>query len=637
MIDIRTFKAKFFYILIGFGALILILTATTYILAYRIIKAQEEVIAVYQHSQEVPQASAWQTELLQKQTINVCIVLVLMLAAMALTFWAIRLVWLDLKRRIAHTHALVDDLSKGNLAATQTIVEDEFKDVYASINTLNDNLMRVKAFAEEVGKGHFDTEVTVFNNAGVLGVSLAQMRHSLKEVAANDLVRTWTSEGIAKFAQLMRQHSDDMDQLCYVIVRDLIKYLNANQGAIFIANHVAAETVLDMKACYAYERRKYVQKTLLPGEGLAGQVFVEGQTMFITEVPKNYFNITSGLGDAFPRSILIVPLKLNERIVGVLELASLYVFRPQDIAFVEKIAESIASTVTGAQVAADTQHLLRDSLMSGEQLRAQEEELRQNLEEIQATQEQLQRQAEVMRGIQDKLMLEKSMFSVLMEYLPDRLTYKDKESKVIRVNSAKAKRFNLEPEQMVGTSDFDFFPQEHAQKARNEEVELMRIGNPMLNIQEKVNFEDGKVMFINTSRIPFKNEEGDLIGVFIISKDITQQKLQEATIHSQDKLLREIISHSTAFSYKVDRKGHITSLYMGNLSLQDPDLVQLENTSIQELLPDFEEKAKQSTKGEFFKISSSATIAGQEVTLDHHLFEDEVYDQVYWGIALLRN
>lgn len=605
--------------------LVIVLTSTTFVLMQKTLMAQREIIAVYRHAQEVPQASAWEEELMQQHVLNGCIILALVLVAIAVSFWVLGWLIHSFKKKIQDTQALLSELSQGNLVANTPASEDEFGDLFTSINALNTNLVQVKQFAEEVGKGHFDTEISVFNNAGVLGQSLAQMRYSLKEVAVEDLARTWTSEGVAKFAQLMRQHSDNLDELCYVLVRDLIKYLKANQGAIFIANDTTAETLLEMKACYAYERRKHVKKTIHVGEGLAGQVFMEGETVFLTEVPKNYFNITSGLGDAFPRSLLIVPLKLNERIVGVLELASLQVFRNQDIAFVEKIAESIASTIAGAKIAAETQHLLHDSLMSGEQLRAQEEELRQNLEEIQATQEQLQRQTEAMRAIQDKLILEKSMFSVLMEYLPDRLTYKDKESKVIRVNKAKAKRFNLEPDQMVGTSDFDFFPAEHAQKARNEEVELMRIGDPMLNIQEKVSFDNGNVMFINTSRIPFKNEENDLIGVFIISKDITQQKLQEATITTQDKLLKEVLSFSPAFSYKVDSKGIISNIYVSNATVPHQEILQWEGKNIHEMLPDFEAKAKDSVRGTFFEVVATAT---------HYFIEDEVYDRVYWAIGV---
>ncbi|HTF80412.1 MAG TPA: GAF domain-containing protein, partial [Cytophagales bacterium] len=554
-------------------------------LLYKIIKDQQEMIYVYKHTQEVHQASTWEAEVKLNQSIHVFVVIALVFVTIGSGLWFVkRLVNMSLRSRIKSAQDHLRDLSQGDLREGLPRTGDEFDSLYASINLLTERLTQLKVFAEEVGSGTFDSKIDVFNNSGAIGKSLAHMRHSLMEVASKDQVRNWTSEGIAKFSQLLRKHDHSLDLLCNELIKELVKYLHANQGALFISRDEDGQTLLDMKACYAYGRRKYLENTIHPGQGLAGQAFVEGETIYLTEIPDNYFNITSGLGDATPRSLLIVPLKLNEVLVGVIEMASLKLFRPQDIAFVEKISESIASTLHGAQIAEKTQELLHSSVTNAEQLRAQEEELRQNLEEMQATQEQFQRQAEVMKAIQEKLMLEKSMFKVLMEYLPDRLTYKDTESKVIRVNKAKAKRFNLDPDQMVGTSDFDFFPAAHAQKARDEEVLLMKEGKAMLDIQEKVTFEDGNVMFINTSRIPFRNEANELLGVFIISKDITQQKLQEATIERHNQIFKALLNLIPAFSYKVNKDGVIEDLYLGHVNR---DLEALQNTTIQQLLPEF--------------------------------------------------
>lgn len=528
----------------------------------------------------------------------------------------------------------LEELSAGELPEAVINSGDELQGIYTGINILTQNLTRVKKFAEDVGKGHFDSEVVVFNNTGVLGESLAQMRNSLKEVSAQDEVRNWTSEGIAQFAQLLRQNNDNLEVLCNAIIKDLIKYLKANQGALFITESHNGEDVLEMKACYAYERKKHIHKTLHVGEGLAGQAFQEGETIFLTEVPQNYFSITSGLGDSFPKSVLIVPLKLNETIMGVLEIASLSIFEPKDIAFVEKIAESIASTVSGAKVTQETQKLLEASMMNSEQMQAQEEELRQNLEEIQATQEQMMRQTEEMRNMQKKLLLERGMFHVLMEYTPDRITYKDTDSKTLRVNIAKAKRFNLVPDQMIGTTDFDFFPKEHAQKARNEEVELMKVGVPMLDLQEKVLFDTGEVMFINTSRIPFKDETGQMVGVCIISKDITKLKVQEGLIINQDKMLKGVLSQVPIFNYKVDRHGKVTEIFTGNMREDSPNVLFLDQRPIQDILPNFYIVAEENKNGELFKVSGEIELEGKKGQFVHYILADSIYKDVYWGFAV---
>jgi transcriptional regulator with GAF, ATPase, and Fis domain len=137
--------------------------------------------------------------------------------------------------------------------------------------------------------------------------------------------------------------------------------------------------------------KKFQNHKIYRGEGLAGQAWQEGDIVYLTEVPQNYIKITSGLGDANPTSVLIVPLKVNDQIFGVVEIASFSLFQDFEMEFVQKIAESIASTISSVKINARTQHLLEESQEMTEQMRAQEEEMRQNMEELQATQEEMQR------------------------------------------------------------------------------------------------------------------------------------------------------------------------------------------------------------------------------------------------------
>ena len=80
--------------------------------------------------------------------------------------------------------------------------------------------------------------------------------------------------------------------------------------------------VLEMKACYAFDRKKFTEKQVCPGEGLVGTCYPKGEPIYMTEIPDEYITITSGLGDANPRALLICPLKVNDEIFGVIELAS---------------------------------------------------------------------------------------------------------------------------------------------------------------------------------------------------------------------------------------------------------------------------------------------------------------------------
>lgn len=228
-------------------------------------------------------------------------------------------------------------------------------------------------------------------NKGTLAGELYQMKEQMKKVKQEEHKRNWTNEGLNHLGDLLRKHSD-LQSLSDMVLATLTKYVSANQGALFVVNQGQNnQDCLELTAAYAYDRKKYASKQIAPGEGLAGQAWQEGETVYVSDVPRDYVRITSGLGDATPTNLLIVPLKHDQQVQGVLELASFARFESHTIAFVEKTAENIALTFAAAKTAERTEHLLRETRQMTESLRSQEEEMRQNMEELIATQEELQR------------------------------------------------------------------------------------------------------------------------------------------------------------------------------------------------------------------------------------------------------
>jgi PAS domain-containing protein len=173
----------------------------------------------------------------------------------------------------------------------------------------------------------------------------------------------------------------------------MVKYLGVNQGGLFVLNEAGREEekLLEMTACYAFDRKKFAEKQIHPGEGLVGTCYLEGATIYMTDIPNEYITITSGLGDANPRAVLICPLKVNDEIFGVIELASFHPFEPYQLDFVQKVSESIAATISSVRVNIRTERLLAQTQQQTEEMANQEEELRQNMEEMQATQEDMRR------------------------------------------------------------------------------------------------------------------------------------------------------------------------------------------------------------------------------------------------------
>ena len=289
---------------------------------------------------------------------------------------------------------IVVKLGKGELVDDQgrKFNNDEIGEMATAMDNLIRGLRSTTIFAENIGNGKYDSEFKPLSDHDVLGNALLEMRSNLSRVAEEDQKRNWSTEGLAKFGDILRRNNDNLEKLSDDIIRSLVTYMGCNQGGIYIIDDTEeSEPYMSLLACYAWDKKKYINQKIHKGEGLAGQVWQEMDTIYLTEVPDNYIRITSGLGDANPKSVLIVPLKVNEEIYGVVEIASFKVFEDYEVEFVQKIAESIASTVSSVKINAKTQKLLEESQEMTEQMRSQEEEMRQNMEELQATQEEMQR------------------------------------------------------------------------------------------------------------------------------------------------------------------------------------------------------------------------------------------------------
>ena len=205
--------------------------------------------------------------------------------------------------------------------------------------------------------------------------------------------RAWTTQGLALFAEILRDNTLNINDLTYNVISSLVKYLNANQGGIFILNDdIPEDRYLELTASYAYERKKFINKRIEIGEGLSGMCFLERKTVVLKEIPADYLFIKSGLGNAPPRNLIIIPLKLNDDVFGTVEIASFAELEQYQVEFVEKVGETICATIKNTKINNQTARLLEQSRQQTEEMRSQQEEMRQHLEELAATQEELERQ-----------------------------------------------------------------------------------------------------------------------------------------------------------------------------------------------------------------------------------------------------
>ncbi|MDA3892463.1 MAG: PAS domain S-box protein [Salinivirgaceae bacterium] len=255
-------------------------------------------------------------------------------------------------------------------------------------------------FAENLSKGSLETDYSP-EKTNTMGKILTNLRNSLKQNKTEDRQRkqedeqrNWIAEGLAKFGEILRHNNDNIEVLSYELVSNLCRYIDAVQGGFFIINNeYEDDKYFELLAHFAYDRKKYNKKRLELSEGLIGRSVFEKNIIYIDEVPDDYVDITSGLGEANPKVLLIVPLIANEIVIGVIEMTAFGYFESHKIEFVEKVAESIATTYSTVKTNLRTANLLNESQQAAERLTQQEEEMRQNMEELQATQEEASKQA----------------------------------------------------------------------------------------------------------------------------------------------------------------------------------------------------------------------------------------------------
>lgn len=410
----------------------------------------------------------------------------------------------------------------------------EFEDISNNLNSFVASLRGKIKFASKLESGQSDTSLVPLSEEDTLANALLDMGKSLRKAAEEDKKykieeqkRAWTNEGIARFGEILRMQTDNLATLSDEIIKNLVKYLNANQGGIFLYNDDdTADLHLELISAFAFDRKKYLKKRVEIGEGLLGTCAQEKQTIFLTDIPENYVEITSGLGDAPPRSLVIVPLMAEKNIFGIVEIASLNIFQPYEIEFLEKIAQSIAATFATVKININTGRLLEQSKKQAEEMAQQEEEMRQNLEELQATQEEsARREAEI-----NSLINAVDASSIVIQT--------DMDGRITEVNNKFTAAIKMNRDEIVGRylkSIFKFNLQ--TDEFSNLMAEL-RKGNKATRSEEIQNGHHHSFLEMHYS--PIIGTDGKPYKIFGIATNITSYKNLEKTLQEKEETINSL-------------------------------------------------------------------------------------------------
>ena len=430
-----------------------------------------------------------------------------------------------------------EEIANGNIEHVVNVNNNnELGQLGHSLNNITNYFREISNVSEAIAKGDFSQKVKTRSEKDYLGTAINKMDDELQKIDQENRkqrqeaeLRNWSRQGLAELGSILNKRSESLEELTYKILEHLINYLNIEVGGIYIYYETQnedteqTEKYLKLITSFAYDRRKYFDTKIDLGEGLVGTCAQEGETIYMTELPENYLNITGGMGVTKPRSLILLPLKEQENLHGILELATVRELRDYEIDFIKEAGINIATTLAATKINERTNQLLEQSRKQAKDLASQEEEMRQNLEELQATQEESKRRETEMQGILNAL---NNAFYVLEI---------DMEGKVLNANEKYLQRMGYTKDQINEKLFQEFSPlakdnQYYEQfmndlkngMSREEEV-TQKLPN-----EEVATFQEYFTPILDNNNNPYK--------VLNISFDITKQKeLQHEIQENQAK------------------------------------------------------------------------------------------------------
>jgi PAS domain S-box-containing protein len=378
------------------------------------------------------------------------------------------------------------------------------KQVQAALSNIN-----------QIGQQEFAGLMSGIDNA-IIREPLLATNEKIIELQRKSREDNWVTQGVASIAEL-KHDGIDVSEYCFRAINIIVKYLDANQGSFFLLKGEAEEVHFELVACYAYDRKKYLEKTVNPGEGLLGQVYYEKSIICVTDVPGDYIKITSGLGEATPGCICVVPLLSEGAIHGAIEIASFRKMEPAQLEYLRRIAESLGYNLNSIETHNRTELLLRESQKMGHELKSQEAELRENMEKLTAAQEQMRRKQHEM----DSLLASLSVIEL------------DLDGNILNANKIFSRTAGYEISEIIG-KHYNFLTQ-------NDDIAQFQImwdsiiSGKIFSGEFKIVNRDKKEIWMAGNFTPILNEDNKPTKVIVITVFTTRDK--EKLLELQEMVL----------------------------------------------------------------------------------------------------
>ncbi|MBB6345716.1 HAMP domain-containing protein/CheY-like chemotaxis protein/nitrogen-specific signal transduction histidine kinase [Nonomuraea muscovyensis] len=290
--------------------------------------------------------------------------------------------------------------SEGRLGGQAEVegVSGTWKRLTENVNELAGNLTRqVRAIAEvtsAVTSGDLTRSITVDAEGELADLkdNINSMVGSLRETTRANQEQDWLKSNLARISSLMQGHRD-LSAVAELVMNELAPLVSAQYGAFFLAEEAPGGVELELISAYGYSDDAERVTRFRLGQSLVGQAARARRTIAMNDVPADYVRISSALGHTTPTSVIVLPIVVEEQVLGVIELGSVYAFTAVHRAFLDQLMETIGVNVNTIIANARTDELLVESQRLTAELQARSEELQNQQEELQRSNAELEEKA----------------------------------------------------------------------------------------------------------------------------------------------------------------------------------------------------------------------------------------------------
>ena len=409
-------------------------------------------------------------------------------------------------------------------------------------STLTNQLRAIADVSTAVTRGDLSRQVTVEASGEVaeLKDNINQMIANLRETTQANEEQDWLKTSLAHITGLI-QGRRDLLEVTDVIMRELTPSVGGQHGAFFLAeDNVDGDTVLRLLATYGYVARKSVSNSFKLGEGLVGQAALERKPILITQAPQDYIKVTSGLGEAVPVNIIVLPVLFEGDVIGVIEIASITRFSEVHLAFFDQLMELVGVSLNAILATSRTEELLGESQRLAAELQEKQEELQAQQEELRMSNAELEQQAASLKASEELLQTQQEELQQSNTELEEKAALLAEQNSAIEIKNAEI---------------------EEARRALEERAEQLALSSRyksefLANMSHELRTPLNSLLIL--ARLLSDNSEGNLT---------TKQVDFARTIHNAGadllQLINDILDLSKVEAGKMDV--HVTDVSLGAL------------------------------------------------------------------------